>query len=132
MRRELARKATELMTFFAAVNALPKPESRKFPVFSLPNREFWASRDEFAADSLLQRRVNKLSFPLAFSARVTPTDHAARYYKFERPRSFIGPATPGTAGPRAVVQMIRLCLQQLRASAIARHGLHKSPLREMD
>jgi hypothetical protein len=70
MRRELARKATELMTFFAAVNALPKPESRKFPVFSLPNREFWASRDEFAADSLLQRRVNKLSVPLAFSARV--------------------------------------------------------------
>jgi hypothetical protein len=27
---------TELMTFLAPVKALPRPESRKFPVFSLP------------------------------------------------------------------------------------------------
>src|SRR5262249_45165513 len=45
------------MCFFAAVDALPSLESMKFPVFSLLAGNFGLFRDEFAADSPLQRRV---------------------------------------------------------------------------
>jgi hypothetical protein len=45
------------MPFLAAFEAPPRPESMKFPVFSLLSREFGIFRDEFAADSPLQRRV---------------------------------------------------------------------------
>src|SRR5215471_19222476 len=45
------------MRFFAAVDALPSLESMKFPVFSLLAGNFGLFRDEFAADSPLQRRV---------------------------------------------------------------------------
>src|SRR5262249_22639285 len=47
------------MRFFAAVNALPSLESMKFPVFSLLAGNFGLFRDEFAADSPLQRRVER-------------------------------------------------------------------------
>jgi hypothetical protein len=43
------------MPFFAAVDALPSLESMKFPVFSLLTGNFGLFRDEFAADSPLQR-----------------------------------------------------------------------------
>jgi hypothetical protein len=42
--------------FFAASEAPPRPESAKFPVFSQIAGNL-AFRDEFAADSPLQRRV---------------------------------------------------------------------------
>jgi len=45
------------MRFFAAIDALPSLESMKFPVFSLLTGNFGLFRDEFAADSPLQRRV---------------------------------------------------------------------------
>src|SRR5215472_2832714 len=45
------------MRFLAAVDALPSLESMKFPVFSLLAGNFGLFRDEFAADSPLQRRV---------------------------------------------------------------------------
>ena len=45
------------MTFFAASEAPPRPESMKFPVFSLLAGNFGIFRDEFAADSPLQGRV---------------------------------------------------------------------------
>src|ERR1700730_7248634 len=45
------------MTFFAASEAPPRPESMKFPVKLPASREFGIFRDEFAADSPLQRRV---------------------------------------------------------------------------
>src|SRR5215471_15847975 len=51
------------MRFFTAVDALPSLESMKFPVFSLLTGNFGLFRDEFAADSPLQRRVYKLSVP---------------------------------------------------------------------
>ena len=43
------------MRFFAAIDALPSLESMKFPVFSLLTGNFGLFRDEFAADSPLQR-----------------------------------------------------------------------------
>ena len=45
------------MPFFAASEAPPRPESMKFPVFSLLAGNFGIFRDEFAADSPLQQRV---------------------------------------------------------------------------
>ena len=51
------------MRFFAAIDALPSLESMKFPVFSLLTGNFGLFRDEFAADSPLQRRVCELSVP---------------------------------------------------------------------
>jgi hypothetical protein len=45
------------MRFFAAVDALPRLESMKFPVFSLLTGNFGLFRDEFAADSPLLRGV---------------------------------------------------------------------------
>jgi len=45
------------MPFFAASEAPPRPESMKFPVFSLLAGNFGIFRDEFAADSPLHRRV---------------------------------------------------------------------------
>ena len=45
------------MPFFAASEAPPRPESMKFPVNSLLAGNFGIFRDEFAADSPLQRRV---------------------------------------------------------------------------
>ena len=46
------------MPFFAASEAPPRPESMKFPVFSLLAGNFGIFRDEFAADSPLQQRVS--------------------------------------------------------------------------
>jgi hypothetical protein len=45
------------MPLFAASEAPPRPESMKFPVFSLLAGNFGIFRDEFAADSPLHRRV---------------------------------------------------------------------------
>src|SRR5215467_6275092 len=59
------------MRFFTAVDALPSLESMKFPVFSLLAGNFGLFRDEFAADSPLQRRVCELSVP-AHHATIPP------------------------------------------------------------
>jgi hypothetical protein len=52
------------MPFFAASEAPPRLESMKFPVFSLLAGNLGIFRDEFAADSPLQRRVSKPPVPL--------------------------------------------------------------------
>jgi hypothetical protein len=66
MRRELARKGSDLMPIFGRDWRAAKPESMKFPVFSqlAGNLGF---RDEFARDCPLQGRVHKPPVPPAIS-----------------------------------------------------------------
>ena len=60
----------------------------KFPVFSLLNREF-GFRDEFAPDSLLQRRV--IDFPLA---KLDPVFRVTRFDRWKTPAFQFVPLGP--------------------------------------
>ena len=66
------------MPFLAAFEAPPRPESMKFPVFSLLAGKFGIFRDEFAADSPLQRRVHCELAPHGFGAPVIGQQLALR------------------------------------------------------
>jgi hypothetical protein len=77
------------MPFFAASEAPPRPESMKFPVFSLLAGNFGIFRDEFAADSPLLRGVSNepvpaVALPMAFQASIFTEDLRTAFDAAER------------------------------------------------